>query len=131
MNNEWAGITLMLNTLIEWYIARVGKVIKVGRGHGFPRDFTAKLRYLENMEPDLRWTPAQRATLRDIRIKLADLNRFRTNIVHGSMRLQNRRAFVWRVHIAKEEGAGLKRSFVDYTNADIAAQIQPCPICQR
>ncbi len=124
MNNEWAGITLIINSLIEWYIGQVGQVIKVGKGYDFPRAFTAKLRFLEKMEPDIRWSPSQRTQLKATRLKLADMNRFRVNIVHGSLSRRNRRTFIWHVHIAKREGRRLSRSSVSYTNEELVVQAQ-------
>jgi hypothetical protein len=116
MTITWAGIELMLNTLIEWYQARVGTVIR----KDLPRDFSRKLAYLKKMEPDIRWSTADREQLRQIRIELARLNEFRKNIVHGLL-TRSGNTMDWQAYLARVEGPRLIRRTETYSNEELRA----------
>lgn len=115
MTITWAGIELMLNTLIEWYQGRVGQVIRPE----LPRNFADKLEYLRKMEPDVRWAADDRAKLRAIRIELKRLNEFRKEIIHGLLHQKNSRSTEWHVYSVREKGSKLVRSSKRYSNDDI------------
>lgn len=118
MTITWAGISLMLNTLIEWHHHASGQAFR----KDMPRDFTQKLKYLEKLEQTTFWTPKDRAQITAIRLELANLNRFRVNMAHGLLHRTGSIGSPWKVHVAKEEQLGLARQTLVYSDADLRDQ---------
>lgn len=115
MTVTWAGIDLILNTVIEWHQMQPGP--KLAR---LPRDVTRKLDYLKDrLEKDVRISASDRERVRSFRIRLVCLNKFRKKVVHGQLYQANRRTLDWSVHLVRDTGLKLDRKTISLTNDEI------------
>lgn len=110
----WAGIERMLDDMIAWYHRTGGGAIRWDH----PRALSLKLDYIKEMEPDVRFSPTDRATLRAVRLETNRLATERHKLIHGFLH-RGPRSRNWTVQRVKYEGAAVSLDVYEYTNSQI------------
>ena len=110
----WSGISLLLNSFIEWNQDRLGQQLP----RGLPRHFTSKLEHLKKVEKDDLWSEEQRKEMRAIRLELGRLNNTRIELVHGFVFMTGLTED-FEIHIVKEQGNQLMRKTIERSYAEL------------
>lgn len=114
MTITWAGIESILDEVIAWYHRTGGKAVRWDH----PRSLSAKVEYMKKMEPDVRFSHQDRATLRRIRLETNRVGTERHKLVHGFLHLGPFRKN-WSLHRTIYDGSDVSIEVSDFTSEHI------------
>ena len=112
---SWASIELILAHLIVWHHSKHN----LRPEKGWPRMKASQLNHLKQIENDGTLDKATTAKLRDIRLRIGELNDFRISVIHGVLHQRNRNSTDWHTHSVKIDGLNARIVENHYSNDQI------------